>query len=121
MAGFLAKVLVAAGVLTFASVCQAQAPGNIDDVKSIHSELIGAPVYAADGTQIGEVADISFDEEDQPQKMRMTSGAVLGLGTRTVELPARMFIVLRGAIVVDLPAEAVQVLPELTEQETDSR
>jgi len=86
---------------------------------AIHSELIGAPVYAADGVLVGEVADISYDEDDQPRRVRMTSSTSLGLGTRTLEIPAGLFTVLRGAVVIDLPAEAVSALPELAEQEDE--
>jgi hypothetical protein len=65
------------------------------------------------------MADISYDEEDQPRRIRMSSASVLGLGTRTLEIPSGLFTVVRGAVVVDLPAEAVQALPELTEQEQE--
>ena len=71
------------------------------------------------GVQIGEVADISYDDEDQPNRIRMTTGSVLGLGSRTLEIPAGLFTVLRGAVVVDLPAEAIETLPELAEQEEE--
>ena len=49
----------------------------------------------------------------------MTTGAILGLGLRTIELPQGAFTVLRGAVVLDLPAEAVQTLPELAERDDD--
>ena len=123
MAGSLVKitflVLVLVSVLGAGPVCQAQSQDGADQDAALHAELIGAPVFAADGVQIGEVADISYDDEDQPNRIRMTTGSVLGLGSRTLEIPAGLFTVLRGAVVVDLPAEAIETLPELAEQEEE--
>jgi len=123
MAGSLVKIiflgLVLVSVLIAGPVGQAQSPETADQDPALHAELIGAPVFAADGVQIGEVADIAFDEEDQPKRIRMTSGSVLGLGSRTLEIPSGLFTVLRGAVVVDLPAEAIETLPELMEQEEE--
>jgi sporulation protein YlmC with PRC-barrel domain len=101
-----------------APVCLAQAAEEQDGT-ALHTEMLGAPVYAADGVLIGQVADISYDEEEQPTRIRMSSGAVLGIGQRTLEIPAGLFTVLRGAVVVDLPAEAVQSLPELVDAEEE--
>src|SRR4029453_4031854 len=121
MAGSLAKIAFLVLALGIGPVCQAQSTGTGDDqdAAAIHTEMLGAPVYAADGVLIGEVNDISYDEEDQPKRIRMTTALVLGLGTRTLEIPAGLFTVLRGAVVVDLPPEAVQALPELVEQEDE--
>ncbi|HEX2336449.1 MAG TPA: PRC-barrel domain-containing protein [Hyphomicrobiaceae bacterium] len=123
MAGSLVKiialVLLLVSVLIAGPVGQAQSPESADQDAALHAELIGAPVFAADGVQIGKVADIAYDEEDQPKRIRMTSGSVLGLGSRTIEIPSGLFTVLRGAVVVDLPAEAIETLPELVEQEEE--
>jgi hypothetical protein len=45
----------------------------------------------------------------------MTTGAFLGLGTRTLEVPKSAFTTLRGAVVLDVPAEAVGAFAELAE------
>jgi sporulation protein YlmC with PRC-barrel domain len=129
MAQSLAKIAFLVLALGASPVCQAQAPGEAagqaagkvedHDAAGIHTEMLGAPVYAADGVLIGQVNDIAYDEEDQPKRIRMTSASVLGIGTRTLEIPAGLFTVVRGAVVVDLPAEAVQTLPELVEQEEE--
>jgi hypothetical protein len=117
--GLLAEIAVVV-LLGAAPVCLAQPPEAGDaGAAAIHTEMLGAPVFAADGVLIGQVADISYDEEDQPRRIRMSSASVLGLGTRTLEIPSGLFTVVRGAVVVDLPAEAVQALPELTEQEQE--
>jgi sporulation protein YlmC with PRC-barrel domain len=141
MAGSLAKIAFVVLSLGVAPVCQAQVPGQTPgqkpgetpdqtpgqtpgkaedhDAAGIHTEMLGAPVYAADGMLIGQVNDIAYDEEDQPKRIRMTSASVLGIGTRILEIPAGLFTVVRGAVVIDLPAEAVQTLPELVEQEEE--
>jgi sporulation protein YlmC with PRC-barrel domain len=99
---------------------QAQTPGKVDqEVVEMALEFIGAPVFAADGAEIGEVADISFDEENQPHRLRIVTGVVLGLGERVLEIPKGTFTALRGAVVLDLPADAVKVLPELNELEDE--
>jgi len=106
------RLLTVVAVLAFASLAQAQTPGKIDlEAAEMVAELIGAPVFAADGPEIGQVADVSFDDEGRPQQLRMTTGAILGFGVRTIEIPKGAFTALRGAVVLDLPIEAVQLLP----------
>jgi hypothetical protein len=121
MGGSLARLAFLLFVLAFSGAGQAQTPGRSgdQDAAAIHTEMLGAPVFSADGVLIGDVRDISYDEQDQPKKIRMTSASTLGLGTRMLEIPAGLFTVLRGAVVVDLPAEAVQALPELVDQEEE--
>jgi len=56
--------------------------GKVDlEAAEMAAELIGAPVYAKEGVEVGTVADIAFDEELQPHRLRMTTGNDLGLGT----------------------------------------
>jgi hypothetical protein len=121
MGGSLARVVLLGLMLGFGGLGHAQAPGTgpSEDTEALHAEMLGAPVFAADGALIGHVSDISYDEEDQPKRIRMTSASTLGLGSRMLEIPAGLFTVLRGAVVVDLPAEAMQALPELVEQEEE--
>jgi hypothetical protein len=122
MGGSLAKLVFLGLILGFGAIAHAQTPGGVDqdqDTQAIHTEILGAPVFAADGVLIGHVGDISYDEEDQPKWLRMTSASTLGLGSRMLDVPAGLFTVLRGAVVVDLPAEAVQTLPELVEQDEE--
>ena len=79
------------------------------------AELTGAPVFAWDGLEVGKVADVLFDNEGQPLRLRMIGAANLGLGERTIEVPKGTFILLRGAAVLELPSEAVEALPEINE------
>ena len=76
-------------MLSVAPLAHAE-PGKVDtEAAEMVAELIGAPVFSKDGTEVGEVADISFDDELQPDKLRMTTGAMLGLGTRIVQSSER--------------------------------
>src|SRR5205085_12174958 len=69
-------------------VAHAEDPGKVDlEALEMVSELIGAPVFSKDGTEVGQVADIAFDDQLQPQRLRMTTRRHLGLGARTIEIP----------------------------------
>ena len=106
--------------LGLAVPCHAQSAADVTaGVAEIRAEVLGAPVYASDGPEVGTVADIDFNDEGEPQRLRMTVAASLGLGARTIEVPPSAFIVLRGAVVLDMPAEAVQTLPEFTGRNGD--
>jgi hypothetical protein len=116
----IARAFAVIAILSFASLCRAEAPGKIDmEAAEVATELIGAPVFAADGSEVGEVSDLLFDDEGQARKVRIKAAAHLGLGTRTIEIPQGAFTLLRGAVVLDLPAEAMQAFPELTEFEIE--
>jgi len=92
---------------------EAEPPGKIDlEAAEVLAELIGAPVFAAGGVEVGQVADISFDEQGRPDRLSMTTESNLALGIRTVEIPKGTFMVLRGAVVLDLTPEAVRQLPD---------
>ena len=92
--------------------CQGEVPGNLDqEADEMLAELIGAPVFAAGGREIGSVADISFDEQGRPKRLLVATEANLGLGARTVNIPTGTFMVLRGAVVLDWTPEQVQQLP----------
>jgi len=108
--------LLAATVLSLCAPCKAESPGKIDaEAAEAMAELIGTPVFASDGPQVGQVADIAFDDEGRPQRLRMTAGATLGLGSRTIEIPMGAFSAVAGAVRLELPAAAVQSLPDLRE------
>jgi hypothetical protein len=116
----LGYVLLAIAVLSSPALAQAQTPADVDpEAAEMAAEFIGAPVFAADGAEVGEVADISFDQEGRPYRLRISTGIALGLGERTLEIPKSTFIALRRAVVLDLPAEAVTALPELAESEDE--
>jgi sporulation protein YlmC with PRC-barrel domain len=103
-------------VLECVVIGHAEEPGKVDlEAAEMVAELIGAPVLAKDGTEVGQVADISFDNKLQPQRLRMTTAATLGFGIRTLEIPKGAFTPVRGAVILHVPAEAVSAFSELAE------
>ena len=120
MSAHMVGTLAVVAILSFASPGRAQAPGPIDrQTAEVAAELIGAPAFAADGPEIGEVADLLFDAQGRARKVRIKAAAHLGLGTRTLEFSQDAFTLLRGAVVLDLPAEALRALPEPSEFEDE--
>ena len=88
-------------------------PGDVligADQGDPHARLIGTTVMAEDGAAIGEVTDVKLDDGGRPIAVRMRAGVRLGFGARTIELPRRSFTIVRGAVVVNLPREAVEML-----------
>jgi sporulation protein YlmC with PRC-barrel domain len=81
-------------------------------------ELIGAPVYSTDGQEVGTVADIALDEDKLFSALLMKTSRSLGFGERTVRVPGSAFIALRGSVVLDLPAQSMDVLVEQNLEET---
>jgi sporulation protein YlmC with PRC-barrel domain len=103
-------------VLFLSAAGHAEPPGKVDlEPAEMTAELIGAPVFAKDGVEVGAVADIAFDEELQPQRLHMTTGKVLGFGVRILDIPRGAFMPMRGAVILDVPAEAVSAFAELAE------
>lgn len=104
-----------AAVLMLSLAAAAQTPGKLDlEAAELAAELIGRPVHSADGVEVGTVNDLSFDDQGQPDRLRIDISRHLGFGSRTVEVPPGAFMTLRGAVVLDLPADGVQALPEVT-------
>src|ERR1044072_1364096 len=83
----------------------ASAQSDEVDTEAQHmvAELMGAPVLATDGLEVGEVSDIKFDEKLQPHSLRIRTAAMLGLGVRTLQVPQGTFIAVRGAIALRVP------------------
>ena len=116
---FFKRVLTIAA-LTTNVVAYAEEPGKIDiEAAEMVAALIGAPVFAKDGAEVGRVADIAFDGELRPKALRMVTGLRLGFGTRTLIIPKGSFIALDGAVVLDVPAEAVAAFAELAEPSSE--
>ena len=112
-------VLAAAAVIP-AVVANAQEPGKVNiEAAEMVASLIGAPVFAKDGAEVGRVADIAVDGELRPKALRMVTGIPMGLGTRTLIIPKGSFIAVDGAVVLDIPAEAVSAFAELGERSAE--
>jgi hypothetical protein len=99
--------LGAAAVLALLLLLPARLAGEAEsELGETVAVLIGAPVFSADGLKIGVVADVATDDAGAPERIRFTADSTLG-AERQLELPLEAFSLLRGAVVVDLPAEAV--------------
>jgi hypothetical protein len=92
----------------------AQAPGKIEaEAVEWPLGLIGASVFA-DGREVGKLADLSFTEDGRIDRIRVSTGAVLGFGARTVEIPKGGYTLLRDAVLLDFPASALDTFPTVT-------
>jgi sporulation protein YlmC with PRC-barrel domain len=102
--------------LFLGTAAHTEPPGKVDlEAAEMAAELIGGPVYAKDGVEVGTVADIALDEELQPHRLHMTTGKDLGFGTRTLDVPKGAFMLVRGAVILRVPAGAVSAFSELAE------
>jgi hypothetical protein len=116
------KGILFVALLSLAFSGAAQVPGKVDAQSAeLVAELIGAPVFARDGEQVGEVKGLAFDDEGQPRELRMRTTRHLGLGTRMVHVPEGTFVVLRGAVSLEMPADAVYALPEVIDPPGETR
>jgi hypothetical protein len=111
LAAILVSSLIAVASPGFA---QDQDLGKVDlEASELAAEIIGARVSDPMGTEIGEVADISFDEDGQPDRLRVKTSSLLGFGERTVEVSRGAFMLLRGHVVLELSADELRALPEV--------
>ena len=78
--------------------------------EQIVRELMGAPVYASDGREVGQAADASMGRNGEVDAVRIKTGAFLGFGEQVLTLSRGNFTVLRGAVILDLPAEAMETM-----------
>jgi sporulation protein YlmC with PRC-barrel domain len=82
--------------------------------------LIGTTIYSADGAEVGTIADVRLDEGGgKLAAVRIDAAARMGFGTHRVELPGRGVTVVRGGPVVDVPKEAIEMLPSIDSTGTE--
>ena len=120
----LLKAILVSSLLavTSASFAQDQDPGKVDlEASELASEIIGAPVSDPMGTEIGEVTDVSFDENGQPDRLRVRISAPLGFGERTVEVSRDTYMLLRGRVVLELSADDLRSLPDVGDEIDEKR
>lgn len=112
MAGLSGVRIVAGFVTALATACALSMSAAAEDGLSQNvGDLVGAPVFAADGQEIGEVAAIAAAGDGTINEIRVTTDSPLGIGARTVVLPPKRYITLQGAIVVDFTAAEFDDLP----------
>jgi sporulation protein YlmC with PRC-barrel domain len=77
------------------------------------TQVIGRSVIAADGSKVGEVADVSTDETGEIDLLRVTTGIRLGLGERHIVIPRPAFMIKAATIVLpDFTPEDVAGWPD---------
>ena len=115
-------ILVSSLLATSAGYAQDQDPGKVDlEASELAAEIIGAPVSDPMGTEIGEVTDVSFDENGQPDRLRVRISAPLGFGERTVEVSRDTYMLLRGRVVLELSADDLRSLPDVVDEIDEKR
>ena len=120
----LLKAILVSSLIAAASVgyAQDQDPGKADlEASSLAAEIIGAPVSDPMGTEIGEVTDVSFDENGQPDRLRVRISAPLGFGERTVEVSRDTYMLLRGRVVLELSADDLRSLHDVGDEIDEKR
>ena len=73
--------------------------------------LIGSAAYSADGQEVGTVSAVTVESNGDIREIRLTTASPMGLGERTVAISQGGFLVLDGAVVLDLSAAEVNALP----------
>ena len=124
MPASLLKTILVSSFIAVASISYAQDPdpGKIDlEASELAAEIIGAPVSDPMGTEVGEVANVSFDEDGQPDRLRVRISAPLGFGQRTVEISRGTYMLLRGRVILELSADDLRALPEVGDEIDERR
>ena len=115
----LARIFAVAATIAFPAAMPVQAqtpqapsaqPGGITP-ETVAAELVGASVFATDGTEVGEVGAVTLSADGQISELHVAVASSLGLGPRMVVLPHGTFVALRGAVVVEMTPEELGALP----------
>lgn len=120
----LLKAILVSSLIAVASAgyAQDQAPGKVDlEASELAAEIIGAPVSDPVGNEIGVVTDVSFDENGQPDRLRVSISAPLGFGQRTVEVSRGTYMLLRGRAILELSADDLRSLPDVGDEIDEKR
>jgi hypothetical protein len=80
------------------------------------ADVIGARVLAADGSQIGSVADVIV-VDSQIERIRITTDRPMGIGERIVELHRDAFTPSGKTIVLKISAKELRLLEPQREPE----
>jgi sporulation protein YlmC with PRC-barrel domain len=76
------------------------------------TQIVGLPVFSADGMKIGQVIDVALSADRQIEQIRIVTGSPLGFGERTVAIAQPAFIIVGGRVMLaSLSADDVQALP----------
>jgi sporulation protein YlmC with PRC-barrel domain len=107
MTKILPLALIVLCVSLSAAAAQGAPPGT---------ELVGLPVFAADGIKIGQVSDVSVND-GRVDQIRVVVGSTLGFGERVIAIPQPAFMIKGGSVLIpDLSAEDVEALPNVASE-----
>jgi len=74
-------------------------------------QLVGLPVFAADGIKVGRVSDLSMSD-GRIDQIQVSTGSALGFGERTIAVPQPAFMSKGDMVLIpDLSAEDIEALP----------
>lgn len=76
------------------------------------SNLVSLPVYSVDRHELGEVVKVSVAADGEVRHLYVVVPEFLGLGTKTVRIPATMYKRKEDRVELELTADAVNMLPE---------
>lgn len=111
------KLAIAAIFLNSAIVLSADAQAELSP-----AQLVGVPVFSADGVKIGQVADVSSAPNGKIDLIRVFTGSALGFGRRIITVPQPAFVIRRGVVTLpDLSAEDVQAFPTTSSESEPAR
>ena len=74
--------------------------------------LQGLPIYSSDGTQVGQVTQVRV-ADGQVQSLRAELSAGMGLGAKSVEIPAGKFRQRSDRVELSMTADETGKLPAL--------
>jgi hypothetical protein len=90
--------------IVLALVALAHAPWGL---KSPGSRLLGASVYAAEGTEIGAVSKVTIDQDGQISELNVTTLLPNDLGVRSLAIVRGGFVVAGNVVVLDFTSEEI--------------
>jgi len=90
--------------IVLALVVLARAPWGLE---SSGSRLLGASVYAAEGTEIGAVSKVTIDQDGEITELNVTTLLPKGLGIHSLAIVRGGFTVAGDVVVLNLTTEEI--------------
>ncbi len=101
----LMSAAVAIGLTAVPALAQQKAPSAQEQ-----ASLQGLPVYSSDGQQIGQVTQVRVSG-GQVNSVRAELSTTLGMGAKTVDIPATKFSQKSDRITLSMTADEASKLP----------
>ena len=80
------------------------------------TSILGRPVFAPNGSQVGRIVDVLVDDQGQPRAAVIDFGGFLGVGKRRIAVAWRALRFLPGAkhdeILIDLTVDQIKATPD---------